>query len=70
MKLFQIYYKIIFLFFLFIFINSYVFADDLLPIEDDFDISEIISEESIETNSNSLQVPTINSRAYVAYYKF
>lgn len=65
MKLFQIYYKIIFLFFLFIFINSYVFADDLLPIEDDFDISEIISEESIETNSNSLQVPTINSRAYV-----
>ena len=65
MKLFQIYYKIIFLFFLFIFINSYVFADDLLPIEDDFDISEIISEESIETNSNSLQVPIINSRAYV-----
>ena len=65
MKLFQNYYKIIFLFFLFIFINSYVFADDLLPMEEDFDISEIISEETIETSSKSLQMPTINSRAYV-----
>ena len=66
MKLFQIYYKIIFLFFLFIFINSYVFADDLLPIEDDFDISEIVTDiESIETSSDNSQLPAINSRAYV-----
>ena len=65
MKLFQICYKSIVLFLLFICVNGYVLADDLLPMEDDFDISEIISEESIETNSNSLQMPTINSRAYV-----
>ena len=66
MKLFQVCYKSIFLFLLFISITRYVFADDLLPIEDDFDISEIVNDiESIETNSNDPQLPTINSRAYV-----
>lgn len=66
MKLFQIYHKIIFLFFIFIFISSYVFADDLSPFGDTFDISEILSNiESIETSSDITQLPTINSRAYV-----
>ena len=66
MKLFQIYYKIIFLFFIFIFMSGYVFANDLLPTEDTFDISEILNDiQSIETNSDSIQMPTINSRAYV-----
>lgn len=66
MKLFQIYHKIIFLFFIFIFISSYVFADDLSPFGDTFDISEILSNiESIETSSDMTQLPTINSRAYV-----
>ena len=41
MKLFQICYKSIVLFLLFICVSGYVLADDLLPIEDDFDISEI-----------------------------
>ena len=66
MKLFQIYQKIILLFFIFIFISPYVFADDLSPSDDSFDISEILSNlESIETNSDKTQLPVINSRAYV-----
>ena len=66
MKLFQIYYKIIFLFFIFIFMSGYVFADDLSPSDDTFDISEILGDiESIKTNSDIIQMPTINSRAYV-----
>lgn len=54
-----------FLFFLTLFISKSVLADDLLPIEDDFDISEIMNVDSLETNSNPIQMPTINSRAYV-----
>ncbi len=66
MKQFQIFLKIILLFFLFIFISNYVFADDLSLSDDTFDISEIISNiESIESSSNTTQLPTINSRAYV-----
>ena len=66
MKLFQIYQKIILLFFVFIFISPCVFADDLSPSDDSFDISEILSDlESIETNSDKTQLPVINSRAYV-----
>ena len=66
MKLFPICYKSIVLFLLFICISGYVLADDLLPIEDDFDISEIVTDiESIETSSDDSQLPTINSRAYV-----
>lgn len=66
MKLFQICHKIILLFFIFIFITLYVFADDLSPSDDIFDISEILSDiESIETNSDTSVLPTINSRAYV-----
>lgn len=66
MKLFSIYHKIILLFFIFIFLSSYVFADDLSSSEDTFDISEILGDiESIETSSDITQLPTINSRAYV-----
>ena len=65
MKLFQNSTKIILLFSIFIFISSYVFADDLSPLEDTFDISEIVGDlESIETNSALDQLPIINSRAY------
>ena len=65
MKLFQNSTKIILLFSIFIFISSYVFADDLSPLEDTFDISEILGDlESIETNSALDQLPIINSRAY------
>ena len=65
MKQFKFFYKIMFLFFLTLFISKSVLADDLLPIEDDFDISEIMNVDSLETNSNPIQMPTINSRAYV-----
>ena len=66
MKLFQIYQKIILLFFICIFISPCVFADDLSPAEDIFDISEVLNDiESIETSSANTQIPTINSRAYV-----
>ena len=66
MKLLRIYHKIILLFFICIFIASHVFADDLSPSEDIVDISEILNDiQSIETNSDSIQMPTINSRAYV-----
>ena len=65
MKLFQNSTKIILLFSIFMFISSYVFADDLSPLEDTFDISEILGDlESIETNSALDQLPIINSRAY------
>ena len=66
MKIFRIHYKIISLFIIFIFASGYVFADDLSPSDDTFDISEILSDiESIETSSDTTQIPTINSRAYV-----
>lgn len=66
MKQFQIFLKVILLFFLLIFISNYVFADDLSPSDDIFDISEILNDiDSIETNSNTTQLPNINSRAYV-----
>lgn len=66
MKLFRIYRKIILLFLICMFITSYVYADDLSPSEDIVDISEILNDiESIETSSDGIQIPTINSRAYV-----
>ncbi len=66
MKLFQIYHKIILLFLICIFISPYVFADDLSPSDDTFDISEILTDiDSIETNSSTTELPMINSRAYV-----
>ena len=66
MKLFQIYHKIILLFFIFMFMAPSVFSDDLSPSDDTFDISEILGDiESIETNSDTSKLPTINSRAYV-----
>ena len=66
MKLFRIYRKIILLFLICMFITSYVYADDLSPSEDIVDISEILNDiESIETSSDNIQMPTINSRAYV-----
>ena len=62
----KLYIKIFFIFLLFISFFTYSFADDIYPLEDDFDISELLdSTESIETNSNSSEIPTINSRAYV-----
>ena len=66
MKISSICYKFILPFFLIVCLTGYVFADDILPLEDNFDISEVLSDiESIETNSNITQEPTINSRAYV-----
>ncbi len=66
MKLFKFFQKIILLLFVFIFITPYVLADDLSPSDDIFDISEILGNiNSIETNSDTTKLPTINSRAYV-----
>ncbi len=66
MKLFNFFYKTILLFSLLIFIQTYVFADDLSPSDDIIDMSEILNDmESIETSSDTIQTPTINSRAYV-----
>ena len=66
MKLFRNFRKIILLFLICFFITPYVFADDLSPSDDIFDISEILNDiKSIETNSGTTQLPTINSRAYV-----
>ena len=66
MKYFCILYKIIFVFLIILLPSTTVFADDILPAEDNFDISEILEDiESIETASNSSQIPTINSRSYV-----
>ena len=66
MKLFKICQKLFLLFFTGIFITSYVFADDLSPSDDLIDISDILTDiESIEASSNGIQMPTINSRAYV-----
>ena len=66
MNFFHFFQKIVLFFFIFIFTCSYVFADDLSPAEDDFDISEILGDiESTETSSDNLEIPTINSRAYV-----
>ena len=59
-------YKILLPFFLMMFITNYVFADDISPLDDNFDIYEVLGDaESIETNSSSSELPTINSRAYV-----
>ena len=59
-------YKILLPFFLIMFITNYVLADDISPLDDKFDIYEVLEDtESIETNSNSSELPTINSRAYV-----
>lgn len=66
MNFFRFFQKIMLFFFIFICSCSYVFADDISPIEDDFDISEILGDiESIETNTDISEIPTINSRAYV-----
>ena len=66
MKLLRNFCKIILLFLICFFITPYVFADDLSPSDDIFDISEILNDiKSIETNSGTTQLPTINSRAYV-----
>ena len=66
MKFFRVCYKIILPFFLIFFITNTVLADDILPLEDNFDISEILNDiETIETSSNNIQEPSINSRAYV-----
>ena len=57
-------YKILLPFFLIMFITNYVLADDISPLDDKFDIYEVLEDtESIETNSNSSELPTINSRA-------
>lgn len=66
MKFFHSFYKIIFVFFSIVFLSSHIFADDIYPLEDNFDISEILNDiETIETDSQISQLPTINSRAYV-----
>lgn len=46
--------------------SKFVYADDIAPLEDSYDINkEIDDTESIETTSNNSDFPTINSRAYV-----
>ena len=66
MKYFCKLYKIIFIFLIILLSSTTVFADDILPTEDNFDISEILEDiESIETSGNLSEIPTINSRAYV-----
>ena len=66
MKFFKICYKIFILFTINFLIFTTVLADDLYPKEDDFDISDIIKDlDSITASSNSEELPTINSRAYV-----
>ena len=66
MKFYHFLYKIILPFLIMILTASYVFADDLSSLDDEFDISEILnSMESMETSSNPSELPTINSRAYV-----
>lgn len=66
MKFFKICYKIFILFTINFLIFTTVLADDLYPKEDDFDISDIMKDlDSITASSNSEELPTINSRAYV-----
>ena len=66
MKFFYYFYKIIFIFFCILCLSNYVFADDIYPLEDNFDMSEILNDiETIETDSQISDFPTINSRAYV-----
>ena len=66
MKFFKNLYKLFSVFLIFVCINTYVFADDISPTDDVVDMSEILSDIStLETNSDTSQIPTINSRAYV-----
>lgn len=66
MKFIKICYKVSILFTMNFLIFTTVFADDLYPKEDNFDISDIIEDlDSITASSNSSEFPTINSRAYV-----
>ena len=66
MKFIKICYKVSILFTMNFLIFTTVFADDLHPKEDNFDISDIIEDlDSITASSNSSEFPTINSRAYV-----
>ena len=66
MKFLKNLYKLFSVFLIFVCINTYVFADDISPTDDVVDMSEILSDIStLETNSDTSQIPTINSRAYV-----
>ena len=66
MKFFKNLYKLFSVFLIFVCINTYVFADDISPTDDVVDMSEILSDiGTLETNSDTSQIPTINSRAYV-----
>ena len=59
-------YKILVSFFIIMFITNYVFADDITPLDDNFDIFDVFQDtRSLETSTNSFELPTINSRAYV-----
>ena len=58
------FFKIILIFIILCSLFTFSFADDIMPVEDDFDISSYINDE-IEASSNSSDFPTINSRAYV-----
>lgn len=62
----EVYLKFVFLFMIFILSCTYVFADDLEPLDDEFDIAqEIENINSMEASSSTSSLPTINSRAYV-----
>ena len=66
MKFFKNLYKLFSVFLIFVCINTYVFADDVSPTDDVVNMSEILSDiGTLETNSDTSQIPTINSRAYV-----
>ena len=66
MKIYPFLYKILFIFFVLIFISNYVFADDLLPLEENYDVSEVLEEvQSVEVTDNSSEISNINARAYV-----
>ena len=61
---FSYFFKIILVFICICSFFSFSYADDIMPEEDDFDISSYLNSD-IEASSNSSEFPTINSRAYV-----
>lgn len=59
-----IYKFFIFYCFITILLSPIVLADDLSPVEDDFNVNEFMHDSNLQTNSAN-DFPTINSRAYI-----
>ena len=59
-----IYKFFIFYCFISILLSPIVLADDLSPVEDDFNVNEFMHDSNLQTNSAN-DFPTINSRAYI-----